>query len=161
MGLVIRGDGKIKTPQDLKGARVGITTNGSLSYWLARELSRKLGFGSDGIKPVPLGALPANIASLKSGQIEGFIISASVGYMLAEKKEGAVLLHFGDYVSTFHTHVIFATNKVIAEKPDVVRRFVAAWKETVDFMLANKEEAISIGSKTTGIPLEIAADRIR
>lgn len=157
MGLIVRGDGRIASLEQLKGAKIGITTNGSLTYWLARELSRQMGWGSDGIRTVPMGALTAQIAGLKSGQVDGFIMSASVGYMLAEKKEAAVLLHFGDKIDAFHTHVFFATNKIIKDKPDAVRRYLAAWKETVDWMLANKAEAVALAAKTTGIPAGIQA----
>jgi ABC-type nitrate/sulfonate/bicarbonate transport system substrate-binding protein len=42
MGLITGKDSKFKKPEDLKGARLGITTNGSLTYWLARESLGKL-----------------------------------------------------------------------------------------------------------------------
>lgn len=155
MGLITSKDSKFKKPEDLKGAKLGITTNGSLTYWLARELSRRMGWGSDGIRMVPLGTITGQIAGLKSGQVDGFIMSASVGYMLNEKNEGDVMLHFGDLIPNFHTHVVFANNKIIAAKPDVVKRFLAGWIETVEFMRANPSEAIELASKTTGIPVEI------
>jgi ABC-type nitrate/sulfonate/bicarbonate transport system substrate-binding protein len=82
-------------------------------------------------------------------------MSASVGYMLADKNEGKVLLHFGDMIKDFHTHVIFATNKVITSNPDPVRRFLLGWQETVDWMFANKAEAIDLAHKITDLPLKI------
>ncbi len=155
MGLITGKNSKYKKPEDLKGARVGITTNGSLTYWLARELSRRMGWGPDGIRMVPLGSLTGQIAGLKSGQVDGFIMSASVGYMLDQKNEGEVMLHFGDMIPDFHTHVVFANIRVVKEKPDVIRRFLAGWIETVEFMRSNPDEAIALASKTTGIPIEI------
>ena len=155
MGLITGKDSKFKKPEDLKGARLGITTNGSLTYWLARELSRRMGWGSDGIRMVPLGTITGQIAGLKSGQVDGFIMSASVGYMLNEKDEGDVMLHFGDLIQKFHTHVVFANNRIIASKPDVVKRFLAGWIETVEFMRAHPDEAVELASKTTGIPVDI------
>lgn len=155
MGLITGKDSKYKKPEDLKGARVGITTNGSLTYWLARELSRRMGWGPEGIRMVPLGSITGQIAGLKSGQVDGFIMSASVGYMLDEKNEGEVMLHFGDMIPDFHTHVVFANNRIVKGKPDVIRRFLAGWIETVEFMRTNPEEAIALASKVTGIPVNI------
>jgi NitT/TauT family transport system substrate-binding protein len=155
MGLITGKDSKYKKPEDLKGARLGITTNGSLTYWLVRELSRRMGWGPEGIRMVPLGTITGQIAGLKSGQVDGFIMSASVGYMLDQKNEGEVMLHFGDMIQEFHTHVVFANNRVIQAKPDAVRRFLAGWIETVEYMRANPDEAIELASKVTGIPADI------
>jgi NitT/TauT family transport system substrate-binding protein len=155
MGLMVKPDSAIKTIEDLKGKRVGVTTNGSLTFWLARALSRRMGWGSEGIQTIPLGAISGQIAGLKSGQVDGFIMSASVGYMLAERHEGAVLLHFGDIIKDFHTHVIFATNKIIAGNPDLVRRFLAGWLETVEYMRANRTETIELAHKITELPLNV------
>jgi len=40
---------------DLKGKRIGVTTTGSLTDWLVRELSRQQGWGSDGIQILGAG----------------------------------------------------------------------------------------------------------
>jgi NitT/TauT family transport system substrate-binding protein len=151
MGLTVGADSKIKKPEDLKGASVGITTNGSLTYWLARELSRRMGWGSEGIKTVPLGAITAQLAALKSGQVDGFIMSSSQGMALEKQKEAHVLLEFGTYIKDFHTHVLTASDDIIQQKPDQVRRFLAGWKEVIAFMFANKEETVRIARKVTGL----------
>src|SRR3984957_16985602 len=45
MGLIVGAAPDIQKPDDLKGKKIGVTTAGSLSDWLVRELSRQLGFG--------------------------------------------------------------------------------------------------------------------
>jgi NitT/TauT family transport system substrate-binding protein len=155
MGLVIGKDSKLKDVKDLKGAKVGISTNASLTYWLARKLSDLQGWGPTGIQTVPLGALPSNIAALQAGQIDGFIISAAVGHQLERKGQGRLLLRFGDYIGKFYTHVIFASNKFIEAKPDQVKRFVQAWSDTVKFMKENKAETVRIARKVTGYDNDI------
>ena len=155
MGLIVSQNSAVKSTADLKGRKIGITTNGSLTYWLARALARRQGWAPDAIRTVPMGTISGQIAGLKSGAVDGFIMSASVGYMLADRNEGKVLLHFGDEIKDFHTHVIFATNKVIKEQPDVVRRFLAGWQETVEYMLSHRQEAIELAHKTTELPLKI------
>jgi len=151
MGLIVGAASTIRTPAELKGAKIGVTTNGSLSYWLARELSRQLGFGSDGIGTVALGAIGAQFAALKRGQIDGTILSSSQGYQLEKGGEGRLLLRFGSYIKKFHTHVMFATEPMIKEKPDQVRRFLAGWKDVIAFMAANKDETVRLAMKVTGL----------
>jgi len=151
MGLIMGPASKIRTPQELKGAKVGVTTNGSLTYWLVRELSRQMGWGSDGIETVALGAIGPQFAALKVGQVDGIIMSSSQGYGLEAKNEGRVLLKFGSYIKDFHTHVIFATDDMIEHKPDQIRRFLAGWKDVIAFMAANKDETVRVARQVTGL----------
>lgn len=151
MGLVVGASSKIREPKDLKGAKLGVTTTGSLSYWLVRELSRQMGWGPDGIEPVAIGAMSAGFAALKRGQIDGDIVSAAQGYGLEEKNEGRLLLEFGTYIKDFHTHVIFASTDMIQHRPDQLRHFLAGWKETVAYMFAHKDETVRIARQVTGL----------
>jgi len=40
----------------------------------------------------------------------------------------------------------------MAKRPDVLRRFLAAWFATIDFMQANKDATVKIDMKADGIP---------
>jgi ABC-type nitrate/sulfonate/bicarbonate transport system substrate-binding protein len=152
MGLVVGESSGIRKPEDLKGAKLGITTNGSLTYWLARELSRQMGWGPAGIETVAVGAISAQFATLRRGQVDGIIASSAQGFGLEERHEGHLLLKFGSYIKDFHTHVIFATDAMIANRPDQLRRFLAAWKEVIAFMFANKDVTVRIARQVTGLP---------
>ena len=93
----------------------------------------------------------AQLAALKRGQVDGVVLSASQGYGLEKTGDGRLLLKFGTYIKNFHTHVIFATDAMIANKPDQVRRFLAGWKETIAFMAANKAETVRTTRQVTGL----------
>jgi ABC-type nitrate/sulfonate/bicarbonate transport system substrate-binding protein len=152
MGLVVGESSAIRKPEDLKGAKLGITTNGSLTYWLARELSRQMGWGPAGIETVAVGAISAQFATLKRGQVDGIIASSAQGFGLEEHHEGRLLLKFGNYIKDFHTHVIFATDDMIANRPDQLRRFLAAWKDVIAFMFSDKDVTVRIARQVTGLP---------
>ena len=47
--LIVRNDNPMKEHAELKGKRIGISTAGGLSDWVVRQLSRRLGFGAQGI----------------------------------------------------------------------------------------------------------------
>jgi NitT/TauT family transport system substrate-binding protein len=155
MGLTVGRNSPIKVNEDLRGMTVSVSTGGSLTLWLLREFSRQMGWGPTGIKSVPLGANTAQVAALKSGQVQGIVSSSSLGYLLEKFGDGRVLVEFGEYVKDFHTHVIFATNEIVTRHPDVVRRFLAGWKDVIAFMAANREETIRLVAEVSGLPVDI------
>jgi NitT/TauT family transport system substrate-binding protein len=157
MGLTIGNSPAVKNFDDLKGATVSVSTAGSLTMWLTREFSRQRGWGTAGIKTVPLGVNPAQVAALKAGNVQGIVTSSSVGYALEKLGEGRVLVEFGEHVKDFHTHVIFATNDIVTQHPDRVRKFLAGWKDVIAFMAANREETIRLVAPVSGLPEDIQA----
>jgi NitT/TauT family transport system substrate-binding protein len=142
--LVVRNDGSVKTVADLKGKRVSVSTAGSLTYWLVSETSRQQGWGPKGIEAVPMGVMPPQIAALERKEIDGIVADISTALTLERSGKFRILLRFGDLVKDFHIHVIFATNKLIAAKPDALRGFLKGWFETIAFMRANKAETVDI-----------------
>jgi ABC-type nitrate/sulfonate/bicarbonate transport system substrate-binding protein len=157
MGLTIGKNSPLKSFDDLKGTTISVSTGGSLTMWLTREFSRQRGWGATGIKTVPLGVNPAQVAALKAGNVQGIVTSSSVGYMLEKSGDGRVLVEFGEHVKDFHTHVIFATNDIVARKPEHVRRFLAGWKDVITFMASNRDETIKLVAPVSGLPDDIQA----
>ena len=148
LAIVVRPDGP-KTVADLKGKTVSVSTAGSLTYWLVSETSRRQGWGPNGINIAPMGAMPGQIAALKRGDIQGAIMDIGNAFDLEKKGEGRVLVRFTD-IDDFHIHVIFAADKLIAGKPDAIRKFLAGWFDTIAFMRRNKAETVKIAAEVTG-----------
>src|SRR3982074_1832277 len=138
--LVVRNDDSIKTANDLKGRKVGVSTVGSVTSWIISEVSRQQGWGYDGVAQVPIGDDANRIAALKTRSIDAAIVNLAQALNFVQRGEGRVLLRFGDLVKDFHIPVIFATDKAIAQKPAALRSFVAGWLETIAFMRKNKAE---------------------
>jgi NitT/TauT family transport system substrate-binding protein len=157
LALMVRPDGGIKTIDDLKGRRVGVTTANSLTAWLVRELSRQKGWGPDGISVTPLGAIPGLLAALMMMQVDGFVADISTLLHAEEVGEGKILVRFGDLVKDFHVHVIFATNKLIASRPGAVRSFLAGWFETIAFMRANRDKTVEAAVAVLDLDRSVAA----
>jgi NitT/TauT family transport system substrate-binding protein len=144
LAVLVRDDGKINKIEDLKGRLVAVSTNGSLSYWLTTELSRRLNWsGDNALRPVAVGALEAQIASLRAGNVDGAAGNIETGYRLEARKQAKILVSFGKYINPFITHVIFATNSMINNKPDQVRGFVKGWFETIAFMKTHQAETLA------------------
>lgn len=145
--IVVPMNSPIKTVADLKGKSLGVTTAGSMTSWLVREISRKEGWGTDGIKDPALGSDRARLAAMKNGDIDGSVVGAVNGYTYEEHNEGKVLLLLGDVVTTFHTHVMYASDKLIATNPDLVKRFLQGFYESAAYMKAHPEFGIKNAAK--------------
>ena len=61
-----------------------------------------------------------------------------------------ILARFGDLVSDFIVHVIFATNNAMTKKPEALRDFMRGWFETIAFMRANKADTVRIAKDVMG-----------
>jgi NitT/TauT family transport system substrate-binding protein len=158
MVLVTLPDSPIKGPADMKGKSISVTSAGSLTNWLSHELSRQEGWGPDGINVLSLGGQQAQIAALKTHQSDSMVMDLTAAYKLEEEGQVRLLLKFGSIVPVFHMHVIHASNALIARDPDAVRKFLAAWFETIAFMRANRPETVRISAKVMGVS-EHLADR--
>ncbi len=144
LAVLVRADGGINKVDDLKGRLVAVSTSGSLTYWLTTELSRRLGWsGDDAIKPTPTGNLESQVAALRAKNVDGASGNIETGYRLEAAGQAKILVPFGKYVDPFITHVIFATNDLIAHKPDTVRGFLRSWFETIAFMKSHPAETIA------------------
>ena len=157
MAIVIGNNGIVKSVADLKGKRLAVTTAGSLTDWLVHELSRRQGWGPDGIQSVAMGSTDARLAALQSGDIAGSVQDQGVGYNLQEQGKGRVFMGFGSFVQKFYTHVIFARDDVIAKNPDEVARFLKGWFRTIAWMKTHKKETVRIAASVVGSPESVVS----
>ena len=139
----------VKTVDDLKGRNVAVSTVGSVTSWIIREV-RGGRAGFDGIAQVPLGDDATRIAALKTKAVDGAIVNLAVALNFVQRGEGRILLRFNDLLKDFHAHVIFASDKAIAAKPQALRGFLKGWFETIAFMRGNKVETVRIAKDIMG-----------
>jgi NitT/TauT family transport system substrate-binding protein len=139
--LVVRNDDSIKTLDDLKGKKVGVST---VAGWLVGETARQRGWGYEGMELTPVGDDASRVAAVKTKSIDGAVVNLAVAFNFAQRGDGRVLLLFGDLLKDFHVHVIFATDKAIATRPEALRKFLAGWFETIAFMRKEKAKTIEI-----------------
>jgi ABC-type nitrate/sulfonate/bicarbonate transport system substrate-binding protein len=157
LALTVGASSPIKSVADLKGKRVGVTTAGSLTDWLTRELSRQQGWGSEGIKVEALGSAQARLAAMSRGELDGLVIESATSFELEEEAKGRTLLLFGDIARNFYTHVIFATDSMIDKRPEVLRRFLRGWFKTIAFMKANKDFTVKSEMRTVDVRESVAS----
>jgi NitT/TauT family transport system substrate-binding protein len=65
--------------------------------------------------------------------------------------------NMGIFAPKFHTHVIFARDELIDKNPDLVKRFLGAWFETIAWIKANKGKSVEIAGRALKLPPDIVS----
>jgi ABC-type nitrate/sulfonate/bicarbonate transport system substrate-binding protein len=146
--------------EDLKGKKIGITTPGSLTDWLAERLNQVNGWTSESDRVTKVtvgGSAQSTLAALKTGQVDASIGAPQLGYELEEKHEGRLLFDCSHYVGPIELYTIFASTTLTQSNPDLVRRFLKGWLAAIAFMKTHKDETVPIASKVMGTTPAIAA----
>jgi NitT/TauT family transport system substrate-binding protein len=153
IGIAVPWDSPITTVAQLKGAKIGISSPGSLTDWLALELARRQGWGLQGVTPVAIGNAAASvIAAFREHLVDADVAVTSLIFDMEEKKLGRLLIPVSDYAGNLAAGAIFASTQLIKTDPDAIRAFLAAWLETIAFIRSHKEETVRIESAITGFP---------
>ena len=151
-------DSPIHSLDQLKGKKIGVTTEGSLTAWLARELARHQGWGPDALNIVAIGGKPEAVAAA----LRAHLIDANIGSTLEladleEHKIARALAPVSRFVGRTAGGVIYASHDIMKQQPDTVRRYLAAYLETMRYMSTHKDETVAIESRITHYPPEIVA----
>ncbi len=148
----------IKNFGDLNGKTVGYSTTGSSSYTALLQLARLKGVTP---KPVATGNPASTFTQAMSGQIDAGWSSPPFG--LREAEEGKIrIIGHGSDVPALRTQTVRLqiTNKTaFAQKHDALMRYVAAYRETLDWMYSSPE-ALKMYSEWVKIPEKIT-ERMR
>jgi ABC-type nitrate/sulfonate/bicarbonate transport system substrate-binding protein len=155
--LTVLKDSPLKSVNDLKGKTVSVSGAGSLTFWLTQQLSRRLGWGDDGIKITPLGASEAQIAALMTHQIDGTTTDSVTVEKFVESGNGRILVKFGEYFPDFVTSCIYASSDLIGKNPTALRNFLAGWFETIAYMRDHRQPIIELTMKQIGMSPTVAA----
>ncbi len=145
LGVGVPYDSPVKILADLKGKIIGVSSPGSFSDWAGHELSRKYGWGENGVKTVGIGGGPAPaLAALKTHQVDAAIGNTSQFIAFEESKDGRLVAPASTFVGNVASGVLYASNQLIASNPGAIRTFLVAWMETIDYMLTHRPETIKL-----------------
>jgi NitT/TauT family transport system substrate-binding protein len=154
--VIVPYDSPVHTLDDLKGKKIGVSGIPSLSSFMAEEIALTRGWGDKGITPVGIGGMNSGvIAALRAHLVDAVTFDLRVGLQLEQVKQARVLAPCSDYVTHFITHAIFARDNIINNKPDVLRRFLKGWFESLKFMANNKTTSVDVASKVTNASADL------
>ena len=158
IGIAVPWDSPVRSLDQLKGKTIGFSSSGSLTDWLVRELVRTQGWGAAGVNAISVGNDAAGVMTgFRSHEIDADIIATSDIFAWEERQQGRLLIPVSSYVGNIGGGVIFASDDIMARRPDAVRSFLAAWLETIDLMRKNKAETVVIESSVSGYSSSVMA----
>jgi ABC-type nitrate/sulfonate/bicarbonate transport system substrate-binding protein len=156
MCIVVLPNSPIKETAQLKGKTIAVSSPASLTAWVAKQVSTREGWGPDGVKLVGLGSIEGMTAQMFSGNVDASVDSTENAYLIQSQGRARVLVSMGQIIPDFLTHVIFASNDLIAKNPALLRRFLVAWFDIIAYMNAHEDESLRITNKVTGLTPELA-----
>lgn len=153
-----KANGVITTGAQLDGKKIGIIAASHTSARTVLYMNKKLGIRSEA---TPLGDLTNNLDALRDGRIDAFYSSEGATLALVDSGELRVILPVAEvYPKPYAAFSMWATEDLIAEYPDLVRRFVAAASEAAAFIKSNPNSAVELYVKRTNATPLVASKAV-
>jgi NitT/TauT family transport system substrate-binding protein len=148
VGLVSLASGaNIKTPKELAGKTMGFVP-GEVPALLLPALLNATGVDQNAVK-IATTDQPTATATLLLGRVDaiGSFTTGSYPIINDQTNGGAVFLRYADYGVETIANSIAASDKLLREQPDLVRRFVRASVRAWQDAQKNPEEVIEVLSR--------------
>jgi NitT/TauT family transport system substrate-binding protein len=152
----VRADSPVQ--KDFKGVKPEMTlaysTNGSGTHITALRFMKDYGFTA---KLVATGNVPATFTQVMSGQVDIGFSTPPFGLDALNAGKGRLIALANDLPSVRNQTVrlIIANATDLAKRREVYDRFIAAYRETIDFMYAN-DQALAMFAKFSDISVATA-----
>ena len=144
-GLEVLADGPIKTAADMKGKRIGTAYPSFSGVWFAMDWLTKHGVTKDDVTIVPI----------PQAQLQQVLDAGGIDAIIAYEPLNLQLNRSGRYRQLFSTADIagrfvlrggtMASDKFIAEHPDLVKGYVSAIAEAADWANDHPAEVVKLG----------------
>ena len=140
-------DKNIKQPDHLKGKTLAVTRYGSSTDFALRYALERYGLAPDkDVTILQASNMPAIVASLESGKIQGAMLSAP--FTLKAKNMGFPMMADLQMLGLEYQHTGLATTQAfIRSRPDVVRNAMKAYVEGIHFYKTHRAESLAILAK--------------
>jgi NitT/TauT family transport system substrate-binding protein len=148
---VLIGQPNVRSPEELKGKRIGVSSVGGMSAYLVREIIARSGLNPDrDVTLLAIGGTSARVAALLGGTIDAALVVAPDNYAL-ERKGYRRLLLASDYVN-YPLSGVAASADFLARNKPVAVSFLKALLEGAKFTRENKSDAMTFIKKYLKVP---------
>jgi len=144
--VIVMPNSPIKTVQDLKGKKWGISNPKSLGEMSAVLTVEKAGLKPEDVPRVALGNLQGALTALENGVVDVTSVPGILFRSRDNDKKYRVILKPKD-LPRMTPGIGIATGDLIKKSPDKLARIIAARREAVQFMYANPKETGQILAK--------------
>ena len=133
--------GKIKKPEDLKGAKIGVSRFGGLEHSYAQLAASHLGLSKD-VQYVSTGGINESLAALISGSIDAVVLPVSNLVKLELEGKVREIVPIKEYVpKPSISFTISARKDFISKEPKTVKNVVEAILEANRFIMSEQGKA--------------------
>jgi NitT/TauT family transport system substrate-binding protein len=132
----------ISSLDQLAGRSYAIADNGSLDHNLTLAVLRGSGIAEDAPNFVAIGAPGARVQALAAGQVDATTVSAGTFLSIADQPGVHALMSANDFAAYTPniSKFVAALDSTVAEKPEALKRFVAALIDISRTFDANPEQ---------------------
>jgi NitT/TauT family transport system substrate-binding protein len=155
-GVTVKKDSPIKTAADLAGKKVAVNTLKNIGDTTVRESVRKAGGDPSGIKFVEI-PLPNMPAALEAGQVDAAWVVEPWLSTITATGAPVVAWNFVDAAPDLTVAAYFTSTKLLADKPDLVKAFTDAMKESLAYADSHPDEVRAIIGDYTKIDPAVRA----
>jgi ABC-type nitrate/sulfonate/bicarbonate transport system substrate-binding protein len=156
ISATVVADSPINSVDQLKGRMVSVSTVGSLSDWLAKQMAIQKGWGPDGIKTIALGPIDSSVSALIAHQTDGAMLATEASFKLEEQHKSRFLAGMDQFTPHFITHVIYAQKALVSSSPDVVDRFLKSFFASIAKIKSDKPMTSAMAEKIIRVSPAVA-----
>jgi NitT/TauT family transport system substrate-binding protein len=134
--------GGIRSPEQLKGKKIGISRFGSNTDYVVRLALNQFALPASEVQIIQVGGSQARLVAMKSGAIQATVLSPEES-LIAQKLGYGILLDFIEKGIEFpHVNVV-ARDDYLETQTQTVRSFMRAYIESVRYYKTHRSEAVS------------------
>jgi NitT/TauT family transport system substrate-binding protein len=143
----------IKSPEELKGKKVGITRFGSASHLVILLALRRWGMRPDEVQILQVESSPAMLASLDNRGIDAAVLTMP-SFFVAEERGYRVLADLGEMDIYYLQNTLDTTRGYLRRHRDHALRFTKGMIEGIAYFKKNKKESLEVLRKKLRIQSE-------
>lgn len=143
---IMAKDPAIKTTADLKGKKIA-GPKGTILHQILIAALDKEGYKPGDVEFLSMG-IPESVNAMMTGSVDVALVAGAD--VLRAQKAGAHIIANGENLVDA-TIVIAVSGKFLEQYPEAVKQYLAAHKENIAFMNANKAKAYEFTAKETGL----------
>jgi NitT/TauT family transport system substrate-binding protein len=148
---VLIGQPNVRSPEELKGKRIGVSSVGGMSAYLVREILARNGLNPDrDVTFLAIGGTSARTAALFGGTIDAALVVAPENYAL-ERRGYRRLLLASDYVN-YPLSGVAASADFLAKNKAVAIAFLKGLMEGAKFARENKSDSVTFIKSYLKVP---------
>lgn len=144
--VIVMPNSPLKTPQDLKGKKFGISNPKSLGEMMGVLVMERAGLKPNDLERVALGSLSGVLTALENGVVDATAMPLILFRMRGGASKYRVLVGPQD-LPLLPPQLGIATGKLMKENPAKLRAIQTARREGTRFIYEHTDEAIEILSK--------------